>query len=285
MGGVTSTLHLQATHPVLGSHESWVRGEVSAGAATSLWRAMPDQGVAAPLMGRGAVDVEVAADAAAGLAPPRPSSAIPLVGRLAQGGGWGAWLADLTAAWLAPGVTLQGKGAAGVLLPLPPQPRRVPIAVPNAEAGDDAALMAPWSHYLDRYTMGAAAVPGFHTSGIGPRSRGRAVGGTLQVSGGVKALLPPPLLLPFLTHIGLRTHLWAAAGTCVDGPDTLLGVPSLTALAQHVAASAGVGVTLPLPIAPGAAIELNWRLAAAVPSAPGHQGVLGSSALAARLAL
>ncbi|CAE7591044.1 bamA [Symbiodinium sp. KB8] len=142
--------------------------------------------------------------------------------------------------------------------------------------------------------MGSAQVPGFHPAGIGPRAKGRALGGTLRLEAGAKLLLPPPLPLPLLTHAGVRGHVWAAAGTCLANESTLRGVAGriatapdaasvTTLLASYIAASWGVGVTVPFPVGPGVALELNWRLGAAVPTAPGHQGVLSGSAFSARL--
>ena len=294
VAGQQRSLCVEAAHPVIASQEAFLKTELACSAATSVWRAMPDTGMAAPSMGRSRSTEVAAAEAEEGLRPPRTAKDLPWLQPLSGLGAWGVYAADVLAAWAAPGLTLQTHAAAGALLPLPPQPRSIPHALPMAASPPEDAMYAPWSHYLDRYTMGSAQVPGFHPAGIGPRAKGRALGGTLRLEAGAKLLLPPPLPLPLLTHAGVRGHVWAAAGTCLANESTLRGVAGriatapdaasvTTLLASYIAASWGVGVTVPFPVGPGVALELNWRLGAAVPTAPGHQGVLSGSAFSARL--
>jgi len=285
---------LEVAHPVLGGEEAYLRMEADSTVAHSFLRYMPDTGYAPPALGR-TPPKKGAADPHGHLKPAPGQGAYPLL-RAAAPPAKGSWnTASVLAAWLAPGLTFKHTAAGGVLLPLPPVQRQA-ISAPGASASDAAAQQAPWSHFLDRYTLGDRQLRGFAPGGVGPRALGRAVGGTLVASSTAQVLLPAPLPVPLLTHAGVRTHLWGSAGMCVREPAEAgaalveaVGAGSLAAAAAAVGriagASCGVGVSIPIPIAPGASFEVNWRLAAHVPGGAGYKGLLGMSALSTHLSI
>ncbi len=285
---------VEVAHPILGGEEAYLRLEADSTVARSLLRYMPDTGYAPPSLGRtppkkGSPDPHAHLKAAPGC------SAYPLLRNASEpkAGSWNT--ASVLAAWLAPGVTLKHSAAAGILVPLPPVQQHA-ISAPGSSAPDTAAMKAPWSHFLDRYTLGDRQMRGFAPGGIGPRALGRAVGGTLVASSTAQVLLPAPLPVPLLTHAGVRTHVWGSAGLCLREPrelGALLGAAvqagspaaAASAIGQVVGASCGVGVSIPLPIAPGAAFEVNWRMAAHVPGGAGYKGQLAHSALSTHLSI
>ena len=285
---------VEVAHPALGGEEAYLRLEADCTSAHSMLRYMPDTGYAPPSLGR-SPPKQGSPDPHRHLQPAPGPAAYPLL-RGAAPPPKGSWnTAGVLAAWLAPGITLKHTAAGGLLLPLPPVTRH-PIAAPGASAPDAAAMAAPWSHFLDRYTLGDRQLRGFAPGGVGPRALGRAVGGTFVASSTAQVLLPAPLPVPLLTHAGVRTHLWGSAGLCLRDPaeaGALLAeavqsgsaAGAAAAIGQVAGASAGVGVSIPLPIAAGAAFEVNWRLAAHVPGGAGYKGALAHSALSTHLSI
>lgn len=150
------------------------------------------------------------------------------------------------AGWLAPGVTLRLDGMLGAMVPY----------------GHDATARTTGTRILDRFFLAGPSVRGFES--VGPKAapvpggtiNGDVLGGNAVASLSARILLPPPLPSITLANAGLRTHLFATVGALLPRADGSLFAPD-SAL-KNIAASAGVGVVL--PVMDSLAIELNYAL-------------------------
>lgn len=136
-------------------------------------------------------------------------------------------LSHRIAGWLSPGVTLNVDLSFGALVPF----------------GADA-VRRTGSRIVDRFFLFGSRFRGFDS--VGPRAApveagtfsGDALGGDYMAAACARILLPPPLPSVRLANAGLRTQLWASAGSLVAAKD----VNGLGDFISRGSASAGVGV-------------------------------------------
>lgn len=284
---------VELAHPVFGGDVGFVRTGLQWDAATSWRRFMPDHGWAAltsrpaaaarrtsaaavaqqamgssgssdsgagPSCPAGIKPAEAAAARAAGLQPHPGASGVLPKWLASMAGSPGSPAARRLAAWLGSGVTVACSGELGYIMPL------------YVGGG-----VQPATSIVDRYTAGAPLLRGFVDCGLGPHvhctsanvppgtprldtaaGHADAVGGDVLAAATVRALLPPPLPSATLTNAGVRTFLWASAGALLSarGASQMLA-GSTAAVKQHAAATAGVGLRVPLG---GLAVEINALL-------------------------
>lgn len=240
----------------IGGDTQFVKAEARAQHHTSFWRYQPDTGFAAPLHHRAQLEAAdrrkkhpdrdyLRPDPAAKGLRPHPGPALFGVRKPAVVDGGSYTWADRLAGWLSPGVTVAVSASLGFLKPW----------------GADANR-SHGTRLLDRFYLGGPEMTGFDKFGVGPRTTvvaggnpwGDNIGGDCSAFTSLRLFLPPPLPSVRLANAGVRTELFACAGSLMPR------LPSQSSdLTNNLAASVGAAIVVPL--LSSVSLQAQWTLA------------------------